>query len=73
MREKSANCDSSRYFIQSILSCSADQKYSSAPVLGIRIRMFLGFPDPDPLVRGMDQDLSFSHKCVERTKNFLRK
>ncbi len=31
-------------------------------VLGIRIRirricMFLGFPDPDPLVRGMDPDL----------------
>ncbi len=31
------------------------------PVLGIRnrilrIRMFLGLPDPDPLVRGMDPD-----------------
>jgi hypothetical protein len=25
-------------------------------VLGIRIRMFLGPPDPDPIVRGMDQD-----------------
>jgi hypothetical protein len=23
-------------------------------VLGIRIQMFLGLPDPDPLVRGMD-------------------
>jgi hypothetical protein len=23
-------------------------------VLGIRIRMFLGLPDPDPLVRGKD-------------------
>ncbi len=43
--------------IQSILSCSsADQKYSSAPVLGIRIRMFLGLPDPDLLVSGMDPD-----------------
>jgi hypothetical protein len=26
-------------------------------VLGIRIRMFLGLPDPDQLVRGMDPDL----------------
>ncbi len=25
-------------------------------VLGIRIRRFLGFPDPDPLVRGLDPD-----------------
>jgi hypothetical protein len=25
---------------------------------GIRIRMFLGLPDPDPLVRGMDPDPS---------------
>jgi hypothetical protein len=25
-------------------------------VLGIRIRMFLGIPDPDPLVRYMDTD-----------------
>ncbi len=24
------------------------------PVLGIRIRQFLGLPDPDPLVRGTD-------------------
>jgi hypothetical protein len=24
------------------------------PVLGIRIRMFFGLPDPDPLVRGTD-------------------
>ncbi len=35
-------------------------------VLGIRIQVFLGLPDPDPLVRGTDQDLvsdpSFSHK-----------
>jgi hypothetical protein len=26
------------------------------PVLGIRIRMFLGLPDPDPLVRGTNLD-----------------
>ncbi len=25
-------------------------------VFGIRIHMFLGLPDPDPLVRGMDPD-----------------
>ncbi len=25
-------------------------------VLGIRIRMFLGLPEPDPLVRGTDPD-----------------
>ncbi len=25
-------------------------------VLGIRIRTFLGLPDPDPLVRGVDPD-----------------
>jgi hypothetical protein len=25
-------------------------------VLRIRIHMFLGLPDPDPLVRGMDPD-----------------
>jgi hypothetical protein len=31
-------------------------------VLGIWIRMFLGLPDLDPLVRDMDPD----HKCVER-------
>ena len=34
--------------------------------------MFLGFPDPDPLVRGTDPDpvpdLPFSHKGVERTE-----
>ncbi len=28
------------------------------PVLRIRIHMFLGLPDPDPLVRGMDPDPS---------------
>ena len=26
------------------------------PVLRIRIRMFLGLPDPEPLVRGVDPD-----------------
>jgi hypothetical protein len=38
--------------------------------LGIRIRMFLGFPDPDPLVRDTDP-APFSHKCVERTEIML--
>jgi hypothetical protein len=40
-------------------------------VLGIQIRMFLGLPDPDPLVRGTDSGirlwisiLPFSHKGV---------
>jgi hypothetical protein len=40
------------------------------PVLGIRnrirkIHMFLGLPDPDPLVRGTDPDLivPFSQMC----------
>jgi hypothetical protein len=41
-------------------------------VLGIRnwIRMFLGLPDPDPLVRGTVLNLAPdpSHKCVERTE-----
>ncbi len=41
--------------------------------------MFLGFPDPDPLVRGADPDPdpapdpSFSHKCLERTEIKLDK
>jgi hypothetical protein len=50
-------------------------------VIGIRIRMFLGLPDPDPLVIGTDPDLTpalygtfpFSHKCVERTEIMLAK
>ncbi len=43
------------------------------------VRMFLGFPDPDALVRGTDPapDPSLSHKCVERTEiltqNFCKK
>jgi hypothetical protein len=39
------------------------------PMLGIRIRMFLGLPDPDPLVRGTVRIriLPFPHKGVERT------
>jgi hypothetical protein len=41
------------------------------------IRMFLGLPDPDPLVRGRDPVLdpypSFSPKGVERTKIMLAK
>jgi hypothetical protein len=47
------------------------------PVLGIRLRsliwMFLGLPDPDPLVRGMFRILPFSHKGVERTEIMLAK
>jgi hypothetical protein len=31
-------------------------QYDHISVLGIRIRMSLGLPDPDPLVRGMDPD-----------------
>jgi hypothetical protein len=38
------------------------------PVLGIRIRMFLGLPDPDPLIKGIDPDPSLFHKCVEHTE-----
>ncbi len=56
-----------------------DQKSNPSifnPVLGIRIRMFLGLPDQDPLVRGMDPDpapvLTFSHK-IERTEIMLAK
>ncbi len=32
------------------------QRQKFAPVLGIRISMLLGLPDPDLLVRGMDPD-----------------
>ncbi len=52
-------------------------------VLGIRIRrirMFLGLPNPDPLVRGTDSDpdqairnLHFSQEGVERTDIMLGK
>jgi hypothetical protein len=28
----------------------------SLPVMGIQIRIFLGLPDPDPLVKGIDPD-----------------
>jgi hypothetical protein len=45
------------------LATGKSQMFSFCAVLGIQIRihMFLGFPepDPDPLVRGMDPDLSF--------------
>jgi hypothetical protein len=34
-----------------------DEKYISVAVLRIRIHMFLGLLDPDPLVRGMHLDL----------------
>jgi hypothetical protein len=46
-------------------------------MLGIQIGilMFLGLPDPDPLVKGTDPDmiwiLPFSHKGVERTEIML--
>ncbi len=39
---------------------------SHLTVLGIRIRMFLGLPDPGPLVRGMDPDPALFSKVVER-------
>ncbi len=49
-------------------------------VLGIRIRicrirMFLGLPDLDPLVWGLDPDPdpSLQHKCVERTEKMFDK
>ncbi len=53
-------------------------------MLGIRIRrirLFLGLPDPDPLVRGANPDPaldpapdpSLSHKCLERTDLILEK
>ncbi len=38
---------------QSILCPRTDQE---KPVFRIRIHVFLGLPDPDPLVRGMDPD-----------------
>jgi hypothetical protein len=40
-----------------------------------RILMFLGLPDPDPLVRGtdLDPDPSVSYKWVERTEIMLAK
>jgi hypothetical protein len=42
--------------------CSSRLKTLTIPfcasVLRIRIHMFLGLPDPDPLVRGMDPDPS---------------
>jgi hypothetical protein len=48
------------FFSSSLLSvCSANPAYNMQAVLGIRIRMFLGFldPDPYPLVRGTGPDL----------------
>jgi hypothetical protein len=47
--------------------------------MGSGIRMFLGLPDPGPLVRvqiGLRirlRILPFSHKCVERTEIMLAK
>ncbi len=40
-------------------------------IISARIRMFLGLPDLDPLVRGTDPDLSFCHKSVKRTEIML--
>jgi hypothetical protein len=36
------------------------------PVLRIRIRMFLGLQDPDPLVRGMDPDLDPDPSIIQQ-------
>ncbi len=41
-------------YFQSILSAFFLESFYA--VLRIRIHMFLGLPDPDPLVRGMDPD-----------------
>ncbi len=43
------------------------------PVVGIRIRMFLGLPDPDPLIRAevCIRILPFSHKDGEQTEIML--
>ena len=38
------------------LSPLQSRALSKKAVLRIRIHMFLGLPDPDPLVRGMDPD-----------------
>jgi hypothetical protein len=38
-----------------------------SPVLRIRIRMFLGLLDPDPLVRGMDPNLLSPSKTSKKT------
>jgi hypothetical protein len=37
-------------------------RYVFLSVFRIRIHMFLGLPDPDPLVRGMDTDPSIIKK-----------
>jgi hypothetical protein len=41
-------------------------------VLGIRIRMFEGLPDPDSLVRGKDPDPSDFSKVLSRLKKCLQ-
>jgi hypothetical protein len=50
---------------------SSEEKSRQA-VLGIRIRMVFGLPDPDSLVRGTDLDPS-SHEGVERSEIMLVK
>jgi hypothetical protein len=42
-------------------------------VLWIRIRMFLGLPDPEQLVGGTNPDLPFYNKGVEGTEIMLAK
>jgi|688.fasta_scaffold549745_2 hypothetical protein len=44
--------------------------YSICYVYRFRIRKFLGFPDPDPLIRDTDPDLSIIKKNGQ--KNVLR-
>jgi hypothetical protein len=48
------------------------RKFTFLAVLGIRIRMFFGLPDPDPLAEiGIQirlRILPFSHKGVEQTE-----
>ncbi len=39
--------------------CGRQVGWALGGVLRIRIHLSLGFPDPDPLVRGMDPDPSF--------------
>jgi hypothetical protein len=35
-----------------------------------RVHMFLGFLDPDPLVRGMDPDPSIIKRIIKKTVDF---
>jgi hypothetical protein len=63
---------------QSCTICFEDYSEAVKSSIGDQIRMFLGLPDPDPLVRGTDPDLvpdrirlrilPFSHRCAELTE-----